>query len=422
MAFKITTTPPAIPLDTPIQKLVRSLKKTYEESKWIFHCQHPNHNNMARYQVIWNERMESLTVEYYKALEKEGKAGHLKAFITLDRRDGQEATEVAAIFMHFYEQLQLDYASDHSDYHSHFCELTERDITLTVSWKPETFPQTKPPLVLEEAKPWSHERLNEDRKTGTRTDCTLFFGAHVFPAHELIIGTFRGFLEIMFASGMRETAEKKYTCPMQQLNFSREELDSFMTFIYTQKLDLDPFPLNTAIKFLEWSFFLQSESLRNTALTHIHKKSDDLTPSDTISLLFLQSEYSLPNMSDFCDWILKDKPKFYEGHLSAEDLLKSFVVARRFHLPEFEDELKKVWDAMPLSEKTKFVNAALTNNNPPLLKAMRKLSERACNPKRMANEDEKEKSDFIQAFEELSKRVFTITVTSPNPKNLINNN
>ncbi len=418
MAFQVSTTKPA---PNPLEETrgyIRRVHDYYSPGKTSL-CSSQHHKKDSRYnpQELTYGGVLTHADNLFKSISQAALTGDSKVYFTFNAIDDfTEAAKIAAAFQAFQTTLKIIIESKADGDHSPFCSLITHDKThLTVSWDPQLFPNSKPSLTLAQPKPWGIPLANEERQKGEGTDCTLIFGEDTedtkkmeFPAHLCLVRTFSPFFRGQVASNMSESRSKQFIFPT--VEFTKEELESFMTFMYLQRLDLSQFPPSTAIKFLDWSFSLLSDALRNVALEYIYGKLDKLLPQDIVSLLFVQLGHDEnEDLKKVCVTLLKQRPNFFITMVGAEtfeDLYKSFVVAKHFKLKEFDKGLLLIWNDLSTSDQIKFVNAALAKNDLPFMERMRKFCEKGEKP----DDTEEEKPKFDLAYKNLCDRISNFTV------------
>lgn len=412
MAMSVTGSDPLPNTTAPVAKNLfqSTLKGFYPNEQEFYVCRHPFHGQ-GLLQSFSYDKVNALAREVLIELRNAARLEKKSWTITIEGLEQEKARGSAYVLLQLF-QNNLDISvkgwTEAKEQHTLLCDKSS--ITVTLFWgSSNPFIFEKPILSLSSKQPWGLDKLNEERKEGIGTNCTLVFGegksAQSFAVHDLIIEQFCEWFKIQ--KGFAEGEKKKFDLP-KVVDFTKEELDAFVSYIYTKKLDLCQFPARTAIHLLKLSFYLNAENLRSLTFNHLKDIAQDLKPSDRLYLCYTSIEKPFQELVELCQWLIEESPNFYEEILNgdevqSEDLLMLFAIFKRYKIADLKEPLEASWKELTTEEKTLFINAAIVTAHVPLLRSMDTIGARTC---RTMNKDDPKREEFIAAYRILHEKVF----------------
>ncbi len=416
MAIRLETTPPRVRPEnvSPLQNLIQILRRNYAKPEQLLFC----HLHPQKFGYTSIDQMVEKATRIFQDLERRahsGKTGAMFIFEPIKEYNGIVSLIVVLKALQNNLELQMTPLSVGSTaYCGTFCHLYEHEVSFEMKWNndnPHLLP--KPAFDPQPTEVWGYRGLFERFKGQIGTDCTLVFGEIKIPAHRLIAARFSPVFEKMVEGQMLEA--QSGVLPFPKVNFSKEELQAFMGFMYTQEIDLKPFPSRTLLEFINWSYSILAPHLRNAALETLLPRLEKLEISDLLYLLFINSQHQ-EDLKTYTSWLLTMKPDFYKDLFKSEpierdDLLMAFAVARFYHLDEFQKGLESFWNKISTKEKTDIVIASLENKHPSLLDIMEDLCRLTFNSKTILPTDP-DRKEFVDAYKALNRRVLELRTDS----------
>ena len=319
--------------------------------------------------------MHAAAITLFRALHKAAYDGPTFAYVTLV----ENRAEYAAICRTFQKTLQLTF----------HCDLDRLPCSFRVDWKADhRFFQPKPAIHSSPAQPWnmfkfSYHPLTEgelyfhwvykeeeligishilanDARLEHEGNSVLALGPYPFQVHSQVLRAFSPFLRQVVD---RESGNVKYKIfEIAAPRVGKRAFEAFVTFVYLGHIDFSEFPFRTAIEFLEWGFYLESESLRQAAFHYIYDHAPELSPADTFHLRLIHKRH--PEFAPaFFQWLEKHHPDLYDPFQEESICL---------------DEISMHWKDLSPAQKTVAMQHACKTNNRELLQELEGLGKDSC--------------------------------------------
>jgi hypothetical protein len=353
MTVKPTSAPKELTNFEGLDKGLRSLERDSEDPMIICNANHERPkkptalydqrtlNGQGHWEAIFKYTGRDKAYTLYSLLQKAAQGGQTSETIELKFCSSHERIQTHIIFEFFRKKMELTIAPPSGKKgHTHFCFENKSPIEVQIFWASNNrYLDPKPPVQLHEEPSWGPALLNEERNEG-KGDCTLIFGGKRFTAHRLIVGSFSPFMR----QRLENTSNSKELNFPEITNFSQEALETFITLMYMGRIDLNKFPVTTALQLLELSPLLKSNVLRKIAFDHLYEIGYQLKDRDILQLCFFQSEHPFEELEQLCTWLLRVQPKFYENLVFAEeiqekDYIQLTAVASYFKLEDLEKQI-----------------------------------------------------------------------------------
>ncbi len=334
--------------------------------------------------------MHAAAISLFQALHKAAYEGQTFAHVTLV----ENRAEYAAICRTFQKTLQLTF----------HCDLDRLPSSFRVDWKTDhPFFQPKPAIPSSPTQPLNMFKFNYHQPAGElyshwvykdeelilishilannarleyEGNSVLTLGPYPFQVHSQVLRAFSPFLRQIVD---RESCNEKYKVfGIAAPRVSKRAFEAFVTFVYLGHIDFSEFPFRTAIEFLEWGFYLESESLRQAAFHYIYDHVPELSPADTFHLHLVHKRH--PEFAPaFFQWLKKHHPDLYDPFQEEPICL---------------EEISMHWKGLSLAQKTIAMRQASQTNDRELLQELERLGKDSCDD-----------AYFLQAYQMMQLKI-----------------